>query len=179
FYGQDGNDSITYDYNASSIVDGGAGNDTIKVSHTSMTSSKANTITGGTGNDVITAGHGAETYLFRRGDGQDVMTDFGGSDTLSLEGTITNDQLWFRQTGNSLEVSVIGTTDKVTINNWYSNTAYHVEQFKAADGKTLTDSQVQNLVDAMAAFAPPAPGQTSLPSDYRTALDGVIAANWQ
>jgi hypothetical protein len=30
----------------------------------------------------------------------------------------------------------------------------------------------------MAAFAPPAAGQTSLPSDYQSALAPVIAANW-
>jgi hypothetical protein len=31
----------------------------------------------------------------------------------------------------------------------------------------------------MAAFAPPAAGQTTLPDDYRTALQPVIAANWK
>jgi hypothetical protein len=30
----------------------------------------------------------------------------------------------------------------------------------------------------MAGFAPPAAGQTSLPTNYHTALDSVIAANW-
>lgn len=63
--------------------------------------------------------------------------------------------------------------------NWYSGSAYHVEQFKTADGKTLLDTRVENLVTAMAAFAPPAAGQTTLPSNYQTALAPVIAANWQ
>jgi hypothetical protein len=31
----------------------------------------------------------------------------------------------------------------------------------------------------MAAFAPPAAGQTSLPPNYQTALNPVIAANWR
>jgi hypothetical protein len=56
---------------------------------------------------------------------------------------------------------------------------YHVEQFKTSDGKTLLDSQVQNLVSAMAGFAPPAAGQTTLSASYATALAPVIAANWQ
>ena len=55
----------------------------------------------------------------------------------------------------------------------------HVEQFKTSDGKTLLDSQVQNLVNAMAAFAPPAAGQSTLPAAYATALTPVLAANWQ
>jgi hypothetical protein len=43
----------------------------------------------------------------------------------------------------------------------------------------LLDSQVQSLVSAMAAFAPPAAGQTTLTVSYQNALGGVIAANWQ
>jgi hypothetical protein len=43
----------------------------------------------------------------------------------------------------------------------------------------LLGSQVENLVQAMAAFAPPAVGQTTLPQNYRDQLAPVIAANWQ
>ncbi|MEP7301184.1 MAG: hypothetical protein ABI699_06625 [Caldimonas sp.] len=35
-------------------------------------------------------------------------------------------------------------------------TQYHVEQLKTSDARTLLDSKVQDLVSAMAAFAPPA-----------------------
>jgi hypothetical protein len=55
----------------------------------------------------------------------------------------------------------------------------HVEVFKTSNGQTLVDSQVQNLVNAMAAFAPPAAGQLTLPDNYHNALDSVLAANWQ
>jgi hypothetical protein len=44
---------------------------------------------------------------------------------------------------------------------------------------TLIDSNVENLVNAMASFAPPAAGQTTLPTDYQTSLAPVLAANWQ
>lgn len=91
---------------------------------------------------------------------------------------IAIDQLWFTQTGNNLEVSIIGTSDKFSLSNWYLGSQYHTEQFKTSDGKTLLDSQVQNLVDAMAAFSPPAAGQTTLAANYATALSPVIAANW-
>ena len=43
----------------------------------------------------------------------------------------------------------------------------------------LLDTQVENLVAAMAAFAPPAAGQTTLSQSYQDALQPVIAANWQ
>ena len=55
---------------------------------------------------------------------------------------------------------------------------YHVEQFKTSDGRTLLDSKGQDLVSAMAAFAPPALGQTTLPSSYQTTLLPIIAADW-
>jgi len=81
---------------------------------------------------------------------------------------------------------VIGTDDKVTISMWsfWNSTgswakAQHIEQFRTADGKVLLDGQVDQLVSAMAAFAPPAAGQLTLPNNYKEALDAVIASNWQ
>jgi hypothetical protein len=44
-------------------------------------------------------------------------------------------------------------------------------------GLSLLDSPVGNLVSAMASFAPPSAGQTTLPQTYQDALAGVIAAN--
>jgi Ca2+-binding RTX toxin-like protein len=151
-------------------------------------------LNGGAGNDILAGGvydtwngnyngAGNDTYQFGRGDGQDTLVDFdataGNVDVLSVGVGVAANQLWFRQVGSDLEVSIVGGTDKSTISNWYSGSAYHVEQFKTSDGKMLLDSQVDALVSAMAAFAPPAAGQTTLPADYQTALNPVIAANWR
>jgi hypothetical protein len=46
------------------------------------------------------------------------------------------------------------------------------------NGKTLSDTKVQGLVDAMAGFTPPAVGQTTLPTSYQTTLNAVIASSW-
>ena len=73
---------------------------------------------------------------------------------------------------------MIGTTDRLNISMWYLGPAYTVENFQTSDGKTLLDTQVQNLVQAMAGFAPPSAGQTTLPANYRSSLNTVIAANW-
>ena len=75
-------------------------------------------------------------------------------------------------------MSIIGTSDRLTVQNWYLGYQYHIEQFKTGDGGTLLDSQVQSLVNAMAAFTPPGAGQTALPSNYASQLEPVIAANW-
>ena len=92
---------------------------------------------------------------------------------------VSTDQIWFRRVSNNLEVSIIGTSDRITITSWYTSSAYQLEQFKTADGKTLTSSQVATLVTAMAAFTPPTSGQTTLPANYQTTLLPVINANWQ
>ena len=177
--GGNGDDTITFSRNASNTVEGGAGNDTIKVDTWNYTSTMANTISGGTGNDTITGGYGAETYLFNRGDGQDSISEVSGADKLVFGEGISIEQFWFRRSNADLEVSVLDADDKVTIKNWYSGTSYRVEQFIAADGMTLLDSQVQSLVDAMASFGVPPGSETSLSSDQRAQLDVVIAANWQ
>ena len=153
--------------------------------------SAANTLTGNAGNDtldgkagadLLIGGTGNDTYWLGRGWGNDTIQEndatAGNTDIARFDTGIATDQLWFQHVGNNLEVSIIGTADKFTLSNWYTGSANHVEQFKTSNGKTLLDSQVQSLVSAMAAFSPPAAGQTTLPANYATTLAPVIAANW-
>ncbi|NWG32640.1 MAG: putative Ig domain-containing protein, partial [Rhodocyclaceae bacterium] len=153
---------------ANNRLTGNAGNDTLD---------------GGAGNDALAGGTGNDTYLFGRGYGSDTVTEndgtAGNTDLVRFLDGIATDQIWFRKVGTNLEVSIIGTSDKLTVGSWYSGTAYRVEQFKTADNRTLLDTKVDALVQAMAAFSPPAAGQTTLPPTYQTALAPVIAANWQ
>jgi Ca2+-binding RTX toxin-like protein len=134
--------------------------------------------------DYLYGGRGNDTYAFGSSYGWDYIFDSdptsGNVDVLKLQSGITEDQLWFSRAGNDLFVSIIGTTDVVQIFNWYLNNdpRYHIEQFKTIGGKTLLDSNVENLVSAMAAFSPPASGQTTLPQNYQNSLNSVIAANW-
>jgi len=144
--------------------------------------SLANVLAGNTGNNILAGGAGSDSYLAYRGMGQDRIVDNdatqGNTDVLSFGAGVASNQLWFRHTGNDLEVSIIGTADKATVQNWYGGTANHVEQIRASDGKVLLDTQVEALVQAMAAFAPPAAGQASLSAAQQTALAPVLAANW-
>ncbi|WP_321161943.1 beta strand repeat-containing protein [Verminephrobacter aporrectodeae] len=165
-YGRDGNDRLY----------GGADNDTL------YGENGADTLDGGAGNDTLNGGHGNDTYVFGRGSGADSITDYdstaGNTDCLSIGAGVSTNQLWLRRVGTDLEVSIIGTSDKSLINNWYAGNAYHIERFQTSNGNVLLDSQVNALVSAMAGFAPPPAGQTTLAADYQTALAPVLAAGW-
>lgn len=102
----------------------------------------------------------------------------GNFDTVRFLPGINADQIWFQRAGNNLEASVIGTSDKVVINDWYLGSANHIERFKTSDGLTLRDRQVDDLVNAMADFASLDLGETILPPDYASILSATIASHW-
>ncbi len=174
--GGDGNDYLSGDAGNDTLL-GGAGNDRL------YGEAGDDVLDGGAGDDLLSGGTGNDTYRFGLGSGQDTITSYdtaaGKQDVLLFGEGVSAEQLWLRKVGNNLEVSIIGSTDKVTVSSWYSNSNYRVEQIQTADGKVLLDSQVDALVSAMAAFTPPAAGQSSLPAEYQSALAPVIAASWQ
>ncbi|MBB4819807.1 Ca2+-binding RTX toxin-like protein [Pseudomonas alcaligenes] len=177
-YGGDGNDLLDGGAGTNQLF-GGAGDDTLKVASTA----KGNLLAGGTGSDTLYGSYYSDTYLFNAGDGHDTLietsTYSGVTDVLRFGGDIDANELWFRQVGTDLEISTDNPADKVSIKGWYSSNAARVERVESADGKVLLDSQVQNLVDAMAAFAPPAGGSSNLTPEQKAQLEVVIAANWQ
>lgn len=142
-----------------------------------------NTLNGAGGADTLTGGRGNDSYVLTRDGGRDVIHEddatVGNIDKAVFGSGIAGDQIWFRQTANDLEVSVIGTETSFTIDDWYAGNQFQLEQFVLSDGHLLVATDVNRLVDAMAAFAPPAPGQTTLSSGYQTALNTVIATSWQ
>jgi Ca2+-binding RTX toxin-like protein len=149
------------------VLSGGAGSDRLD---------------GGAGADRLLGGTGNDTYVLGRGYGADRVIENDktkrNTDVVQFQEGIAKEQVWFERAGNDLVASIIGTSDQITIQDWYRGSQYHVEQFRTADGATLLDSQVQNLVNAMAAFTPPAAGQTTLPDNYAAQLEPVIASNW-
>ena len=161
-----GNDSLSGAAGNDSL-DGGAGADTLQ---------------GGTGNDTLVGGTGNDTYLFAKGDGQDRIVDTDStlfnSDVLKVSGVATN-QLWFKRTGNDLEVDLLGTQDKVFVQNWFKGSANQVEKITAADsGKSLTVTKVNALVSAMAAFSFDTSATSTLPSNTPAAITKLVASSW-
>jgi Ca2+-binding RTX toxin-like protein len=136
---------------------------------------------GGLGNDVLRASglDAGNDYIWSRGEGADTVQDAGGQDRLIIDTSVKQDQLWFSRTGDDLKIAIIGTADSLTVAGWYQQGADHqIERITLTQGRDLVSDKVQQLVDAMSSFTPPAPGQTTLPADVAAQLAPVIAAAW-
>ncbi|PIT34661.1 calcium-binding protein [Snodgrassella alvi] len=147
-YGGAGDDTIFGD-EGDDILYGGAGDDDIS-------GDEGNDILiGGSGNDLLDGGSGSDRYIFEAGHGQDTVTEWyvNPKDINSLEFTEYNsNELWFREDGSDLIISHIGTNDQVTVTSWFEDTDYQHYNIITADGKKINSNQIQQLVEAMAAF---------------------------
>ena len=130
---------------------------------------------------MLTGGQGADTYVVALGGGSDLISNADtdlAADKLVFGAGIAEDQLWFARSGNDLVVSVLGATDRATLQGWYASTSNQLDHFELSDGATLAATQVQQLVDAMSAFGAPPSSMSSLTLAQQQSVEFVIAANW-
>jgi Ca2+-binding RTX toxin-like protein len=160
----------------------GTGN---SLSNTLTGNSAANVLTGATGNDTMAGGLGNDTYMVNRGEGRDTIVEndgtVGNSDLLLYGATIIPLDLVLNRQVNDLRLAIHGSTDAVTIQNWYSApTTAQVETIQAGNGQTLLSTKVDQLIQAMASFSQ----QTGLTWDQGIdqrpqEVQGILAASWQ
>ena len=154
FYGGAGNDNLNGDDGADYLLGasgadtllGGSGTDTLDGGDGN------DTLTGGVDNDTLYGGYGDDTYVFTSGDGQDTLKDYNGSaDKAELDSSLLS--VMFERTGNDLRVAMNGSTDSIMVNSWYENDNFKIETFEASDGSTITNTQIEQLIQAMASFS--------------------------
>lgn len=159
---------------------GTTGNDTINAP------SGAEVIDGRGGDDVINSGGGYDSYIYRQGYGNLTINNAasGGAlpnGELDFGPGITADDLWFSQNGNDLDINVLGSERQVVVTDWFgTNSGTQLSEIKA-DGGLETDSGVNKLVAAMAAFeanntAFNPETATQMPTDVN--LQAALAAAW-
>jgi Ca2+-binding RTX toxin-like protein len=145
----------------------------------------ADLLVGGTGNDRLQGGAGGDVYAFSRRDGSDTIVENDASpqavDILQFHGDINPAQLWFSTVngGRDLKVLVVGTTDSVVVQDWFTAPAHQVEEIRSGTGEVLLATQVNDLVSAMAGFAAPPAGQLSLSQSLARQLQPALAAAWK
>lgn len=167
-FGNGGNDTL----NGGGGNDGGEGDDVIN-------GNAGNDIMeGGAGNDTLNGGAGDDTYLFRVGDGQDIINNLGGGNDKLVFGGLNAGDLWFSQSGYHLVAGVVGSTEKVTVNNWFANGDYKIDHIEAG-GLTISENQVSQMIQAMAAIGAPAGVGGSWTEEQRDALAPVLATYWK
>lgn len=140
--GTSGADTIT-GYATDDTLTGLGGNDT-------LTGNAGNDIlNGGIGNDVLQGGPGNDTYLIARGDGQDTITDtdttVGSVDRIQYAADILPSEVAATRSGNNLLLSVAGTTDRITVTNYFENdgtTSFSLEQIEFLSDSTIWDVNI-------------------------------------
>ncbi|MDE7432867.1 MAG: hypothetical protein K2N34_13255, partial [Lachnospiraceae bacterium] len=108
-----------------------------------------------TASDTVTGGVSdtAYAYDFTKSEG---IYDMGGNDVIKLGAAMLD--ILFEKSGNDLVISdgsdMPGTEDagKLTIRDWYASDSHKIENLYSSDGYSITDSQVQLLIDCMASF---------------------------
>ncbi|RPH78387.1 MAG: calcium-binding protein, partial [Nitrospiraceae bacterium] len=139
------------------------------------------TLIGGAGDDTVNGGSGNDTFLFSLGDGQDLVQDNSGSaDKMLFDGGINPLDLVITRQANDLRLAIHGSSDQITVQNWYTSSVNRTETIQAGNGQTLLSTQVDQLIQAMAGFTQ----QTGLTWDQ--AIDQrsqdvqtILAASWQ
>ncbi|WP_053981906.1 calcium-binding protein [Marinagarivorans algicola] len=147
-------------------ISGGAGDDVL---------------TGGTGNDVLKGADGSDTYVFSRGDGQDVIDNYNATATTQDIAQFTDanaEDLWFSREGNALLISTVGSEERVSVNSWFSSPYYQLDEIATADG-AVSAAQVEQLVNAMAVFDVPTGAGAVLSQEQDALVQTLVAEVWQ
>jgi len=130
------------------------------------------------GNDVLSGGVGNDVYLFKRGDGQDIIDDYdetlGNIDTVRFDSGISDSdvRVTFDSYGH-LFLSIDGTEDRIQLNNWLNDDASKVENVLFADGTVWG----QEDLAAMAVFGPTEGSDYLEGSEYGDFLSGLGGAD--
>ena len=145
-FGDGGSDSLNGNSGDDALV-GGHGYDLL------LGGSGNDQLWGDQGNDFLYGGTDDDTYFFSYGDGSDSLDDQSGIDSIKFAADVSKEEIIFIKTGNTMKIGY-GTADLITMNNYSdSTTGNRIETITLADGSTMTDTDINQLIQEMSAYA--------------------------
>jgi len=168
-------DDILYGDAGNDYIDGGAGSDLI------YGGDGNDTLHGGTGDDLLFGGDGDDTYIFDLGDGNDLISDTSGDDTVQFTSSVNKSNIAIFTSGSNLVIDY-GTSsgeDIITIRN-QSTASSAIERFELSDGTFLTNTDINQIIQDMTAFAANNDIDLSDVSEVKNNADlmAIIANSW-
>ncbi|WP_449325417.1 putative Ig domain-containing protein [Sphingorhabdus arenilitoris] len=108
---------------------------------------------GGAGNDILQGGAHNDAYIFRDGDGQDIVIDSSGSaDEIAFQGSLTSDLARFEITGaqgRDLLISFEGRPESVLVRGYFNDNGNSViERITFPDGPDLGGRFIRDVAVA-------------------------------
>ncbi|WPP81632.1 calcium-binding protein [Acinetobacter pittii] len=122
------------------VLDGGSGNDKL------YGGAGLDILIGGTGNDNLEGGYHGDTYIFSKGHGQDIITDYSGGyagDDIIKFTDVKFEEVKFQKEGTDLKLSGYNEGDGITIKGFF-NTYYDIEKFTFSD-QTIISSDIPKI----------------------------------
>ena len=179
-----GKDSL-YGGKGADILKGGSGHDSLyggRGADTLKGGRGNDSLFGGKGSDILRGDRGDDTYHFMSGDGYDKIDNGSNyfateTDVLSLDGITSEADLWFKKTNNHLDVYLLGSSDRVRVNNWYKEDKFELDRIDVGSS-SIDATGIEQLVNAMASFGAPSGGLIELTPEDQYQVQSAIAAAW-
>ncbi len=111
--------------------------------------SAADTLVGEGGSDYLSGGSAGDTYVFRRGDGEDVIEDLGSTsaaspDKIDIRGYLPSEMRIERSLAapNDFVITFAGTQDRIHVVGGIGTAANIIESIRFEDGTIVTHAQI-------------------------------------
>ncbi len=128
----------------SDVLNGLAGNDTI------LAGGGNDVLSGDAGSDILAGGQGDDTYRFAAGDGQDTLSDVGGTnDVIEFSAGVAPGDVTVSRSGNDLRLSLGAGTDRITVVNFFAGAASQIEAVRFNDGATWGVATLTSLASSV------------------------------
>ena len=167
-------DDVVLGRDGDDIIYGNEGNDTL------CGDNGNDTLIGGKGDDTLNGGYGDDTYIFNKGDGNDVIYDIGGSNTIKFNDFNAED-IDIKRIFEKTVISSKILNDTITFQNfYYNNGEITIDTIKFKDGSIWDHQTILNKF-----YIKATEGDDKISLDYQikefNALGGddEIYGNWR